>query len=120
MFAKTVGTAVAGLLWGLAPFLAQAADPPRNDVLFVNGVQVACGPGVAAAAGPGPGPAGEPFRLAVEPRPEAVKDAPYSAVGTTEVVTTLADGNRIVRTNTMKYYRDSRGRTRTTNDGTVE
>jgi hypothetical protein len=42
-----------------------------------------------------------------------VKDAPYSAVGTTEVVTTLADGNRIVRTNTMRYYRDSKGRTRT-------
>jgi hypothetical protein len=118
MFGKTVGMAVVGVLWGLAPFVAQAADTaradgPRNDVLFVNGVQVACGPGVAAAAGPGPGPAGEPFRLAVEPRPEAMKDAPYSGVGTTEVVTTLADGNRIVRTNTMRYYRDSKGRTRT-------
>jgi|SRR5689334_10592703 len=114
MFAKKVGTAVAGLLWGLAPFLAHAGDAPRTDgprdVVFVNGVQVACGPGIAAA---GPGPGGEPFRLAVEPRPEAVKDAPYSGVGTTEVVTTLADGNRIVRTNTMKYYRDSKGRTRT-------
>jgi hypothetical protein len=118
MFGKTVGMAVVGVLWGLAPFVAQAgdtarADGPRNDVLFVNGVQVACGPGVAAAAGPGPGPAGEPFRLAVEPRPEAMKDAPYSGVGTTEVVTTLADGNRIVRTNIMRYYRDSKGRTRT-------
>jgi hypothetical protein len=42
-----------------------------------------------------------------------VKGAPYSAVGTTEVVTTLADGNRITRTNTMHYFRDNAGRMRT-------
>ncbi len=40
-------------------------------------------------------------------------DAPYSAVGVTEVVQTLGDGNRIVRKNTMRYFRDSQGRTRT-------
>jgi hypothetical protein len=44
---------------------------------------------------------------------ETVKGAPYSGVGTTEVVTTLADGNRITRTNTMHYFRDSSGRMRT-------
>ena len=40
-------------------------------------------------------------------------DAPYSGVGVTEVVNTLADGNRITHKNTMRYFRDSRGRTRT-------
>jgi hypothetical protein len=58
-------------------------------------------------------PAGEPFTIALEPRADTVKNAPFSGVGTTEVVNTLADGNRIVRTNTMRYYRDSGGRTRT-------
>jgi hypothetical protein len=51
--------------------------------------------------------------VSIEPQPDVLKGAPYSGVGTTEVVTTLADGNRITRTNTMKYYRDSAGRTRT-------
>jgi len=40
-------------------------------------------------------------------------NAPYSGVGITEMVNTLADGNRITRKNTMRYFRDSRGRTRT-------
>jgi hypothetical protein len=39
--------------------------------------------------------------------------APYSGVGVTEVVNTLVDGNRITRKNTMRYFRDSFGRTRT-------
>jgi len=51
--------------------------------------------------------------IKLEPTAEAVKGAPYSGVGTTEVVTTLADGNRITRTNTMRYFRDSAGRMRT-------
>jgi hypothetical protein len=49
----------------------------------------------------------------LEPQSEVLKGAPYSGVGTTEVVTTLADGNRITRTNTMKYFRDREGRQRT-------
>jgi hypothetical protein len=49
----------------------------------------------------------------LEPQPAVHKGAPYSGIGTTEVVTTLADGNRITRTNTMKYFRDSAGRLRT-------
>lgn len=41
-----------------------------------------------------------------------VTQAPYSAESITEMVQTLADGNRIVRTNTATIYRDSQGRTR--------
>lgn len=37
---------------------------------------------------------------------------PYSADSETEVVQTLADGNRIVRHTSGKFYRDSTGRTR--------
>ena len=48
-----------------------------------------------------------------------VKDAPYSAEAVTEVVQTLADGNRIVRSNTASFFRDSAGRTRREQDVTV-
>jgi hypothetical protein len=41
-----------------------------------------------------------------------VKGAPYSAEASTEVIQTLADGNRIVRRTSGLLYRDSRGRTR--------
>jgi len=41
-----------------------------------------------------------------------IKNKPYSAEGTTETVQVLADGNRILRHNLTKYYRDSAGRTR--------
>ena len=41
-----------------------------------------------------------------------VTQAPYSAESITKMVQTLADGNRIVRTNTAMIYRDSQGRTR--------
>lgn len=41
-----------------------------------------------------------------------VKDAPYSADAVTETVQSLADGNKIRRTNTAKVYRDSQGRVR--------
>jgi len=41
-----------------------------------------------------------------------VKGVPYSALGTSETVTTLADGNRIVRQNRIRLWRDSDGRTR--------
>jgi hypothetical protein len=53
----------------------------------------------------------------VTPRPPTdnvrlVTGAPYSALGTSETVTTLADGNRIVRQNRVRLWRDSDGRTR--------
>lgn len=42
-----------------------------------------------------------------------IANAPYSATGRSETVQVLADGNRIVHSNTTRYFRDSRGRTRT-------
>jgi hypothetical protein len=109
MFGKTYGirstaAAVAAALWGMAPLAAQAIGAPQTDIVTIASPE---------GAGCPPPPGGEPLTIAAEPRSESMKDAPFSGVGTTEVVTTLADGNRIVRTNTMKYYRDSRGRTRT-------
>jgi hypothetical protein len=41
-----------------------------------------------------------------------VTGAPYSALGTSETVTTLPDGNRVVRQNHFRLWRDSDGRTR--------
>ena len=43
---------------------------------------------------------------------EMVKGAPYSADSVTETVQTLADGNRIVRSNKSSFARDSEGRSR--------
>jgi hypothetical protein len=45
--------------------------------------------------------------------PPEIAGAPFSAVAKTESVTAFADGNRIVRTNTVRYFRDGQGRTRT-------
>lgn len=45
--------------------------------------------------------------------PPAIAGAPFSAVSTLQSVTAFADGNRIVRTNTVRYFRDGQGRTRT-------
>src|SRR5262245_48658364 len=36
-----------------------------------------------------------------------VTGAPYSALGTSETVTTLPDGNRVVRQTTIRQWRDS-------------
>jgi hypothetical protein len=41
-----------------------------------------------------------------------VTGAPYSALGTSETVTTLPDGRRVIRQNHMRLWRDSDGRTR--------
>jgi hypothetical protein len=41
-----------------------------------------------------------------------VTGAPYSAMGTSETITTSADGSRVVRQNTVRVWRDSDGRTR--------
>lgn len=43
---------------------------------------------------------------------KTVKGAPYSADAVTETTQTLADGNRIVHSNTSHVYRDSMGRIR--------
>jgi len=52
-----------------------------------------------------------------QPRPapdnvRLVTGAPYSAMGTSQTVTTGADGTRVVRQNTVRVWRDSDGRTR--------
>ena len=41
-----------------------------------------------------------------------VTGSPYSALGISQTVTTLPDGHRIVRRNTIRQWRDSDGRTR--------
>jgi hypothetical protein len=59
------------------------------------------------------GPVGAVAWGAFEKGPAApVKGAPYSATINNESVQTLADGNRIVQSNTGTVSRDSRGRTR--------
>jgi len=59
------------------------------------------------------GPAGAIAWGSFEKGPTApVKGAPYSATITNESIQTLADGNRIVQTNTGTVFRDSQGRTR--------
>src|SRR5690348_17097723 len=68
--------------------------------------------------GPPPGGFGGPGDFAMV-RPEfgmagkVVTGAPYSAQAVTQFNQTLADGNRIQKTNTASVARDSQGRTRT-------
>jgi hypothetical protein len=91
-------------------FVASAvlAQPPQV-MTFDRKVQ----PG--AAAGAPEGGLGNVWFFAKEDSGggELVKGAPYSAEATTETVQVLGDGNRIVRKNTSKVYRDGEGRKRT-------
>ncbi len=48
-----------------------------------------------------------------------ITGAPYSAVAVTETTQTLGDGNRIAQTQSQRVYRDSQGRERTEEVGTV-
>ena len=111
-----------------AAHVADAQTGPGPNALYIAKAPLGdCGPAVVAMqAGGGlmlpplPPPAaiaGGPslqVRQFVHPPAEAAKTgAPYSAVGTTETVQTLADGNHIVHTNASHYFRDGSGRTRT-------
>lgn len=49
--------------------------------------------------------------------PPAIAGAPFSGVLETQSTTNFMDGNRIVRTNTVRYFRDGQGRTRTEHQG---
>jgi hypothetical protein len=49
--------------------------------------------------------------------PPMVANAPFSGVVNVQSVTTFTDGNRIVRTNSVRYFRDGQGRTRTERQG---
>lgn len=64
---------------------------------------------VAAVAQDGPKVVAE---ITGRPHHTPVKDAPFSADTVSESIQTLADGNRIVRTTTGKFYRNSAGRIR--------
>jgi TonB family protein len=48
-----------------------------------------------------------------------VTGAPYSAIAVTETTQTLGDGNRIAQTQSQRVYRDSQGRERTEEVGTL-
>src|ERR1044071_5032051 len=89
----------------------------KYDRRWAAGAAFALGGGdITFTAAVPPGCAGRGMKaigMPLEPQAETVKGAPYSGVGTTEVVTTLGDGNRITHTNTMRYFRDSAGRVRT-------
>ncbi len=107
---------VVGLMvfWTTMRSRAQEWTEPQSppDVLFIHN---------------GPGDAGDMFDVELPPPDELafdfvegpigvggdpVKSAPYSAEAVTEVVRTLADGNRIVHESTATVYRDGNGRTR--------
>jgi hypothetical protein len=94
-----LGAGMAGVAFTLLPVAAMALGAPA-------GTQPANAQACVASSA-------ETLSVPLEPQPEVLKGAPYSAVGTTEVVTTQADGNRVTRTNTMRYFRDGAGRTRT-------
>lgn len=56
-----------------------------------------------------------PVSAAKNPTPDNVRlvlGSPYSAFGVSQTVIMLPDGNRIVRQNTIRQWRDSEGRTR--------
>ena len=56
--------------------------------------------------------------IAEEPPP--TPGAPYSAVAVTQSTTTFSDGNRLVRSNTTRYFRDGQGRTRVERGANVD
>jgi hypothetical protein len=61
---------------------------------------------------PSPSTGGATLSRPVPNNVRLVTGAPYSALGTSQTVTTLPDGNRVVRQNTIRLWRDSIGRTR--------
>ena len=54
------------------------------------------------------------------PEPPTTAGEPFSAVVQTQSTTDFADGNRIVRTNTVHYYRDGQGRVRVERSNAME
>jgi hypothetical protein len=105
----------AGIVAGQEPGRpAKAAEVP-----FVY-VQAGTGPGshsidvqrlVVAGGAPGAQVLFDKL-IALDYSEGVVKDAPFSAEAANETVQTLADGNRIVHTDTTLLWRDSEGRTR--------
>jgi hypothetical protein len=105
---------IASLATIVAAASVYAQDPARTQLHVRRSATV-------AAAGPG-----EPSMVAFAPQAAtfefiaaeggfgaaAVKGAPYTGEGVTEFRQTLADGTLIQRRNSMKFARDSEGRTR--------
>jgi hypothetical protein len=83
--------------------------------MFRNAFLLAVTAGAALTASNLKAAAGSPY---FAPEPPSVTGAPFSAVMQTQSTTAFADGNRIVRTNTVRYFRDSQGRTRTERSAT--
>jgi len=118
-------SATAALALGTLCEAARAQGEPSPHVIYTAKADDGCGrPFVnqfftVTAPPPPPGleVGGGPILLRrghiADGQPIEVRGAPYSAVGTVEIVQTLADGNRIAHTNTTRYFRDGRGRTRT-------
>ena len=81
--------------------------------LLAQGPPPGQGPGRGRKGFGGPGEPGPRFVGAEAGMPgRVVKNAPYSAELVTESVQTLADGNHIRQSSSVKIYRDSEGRTR--------
>lgn len=78
--------------------------------MLAKTLALAVAAGVLLTAGHFSGAADSPY---FAPEPPAIANAPFSAVLKTQSVTVFVDGNRIVRTNAVRYFRDSQGRTRT-------
>jgi hypothetical protein len=86
-------------------------------LLLAAGVAQAQEPGAVSGGVPAGIPACPPAPTnAAQSRPpnnvRLVTGAPYSARGTSETVTTAADGSKVIRQNTVRLWRDSDGRTR--------
>jgi hypothetical protein len=85
------------------------------SMAWTTGAQAQDAPATWTAAVPAPPPHQVDVDILAGPLDfggSPVKDAPYSAEAVTEVVQTLADGNRIVRSSSTAIYRDAAGRTR--------
>src|SRR3954447_18442460 len=70
------------------------------------------GPPPRTGEGPGGGPGARFLGAEVGMPGRVVKNAPFSADIVTETTQALQDGNRIKQSNTVRFYRDSEGRTR--------
>jgi hypothetical protein len=108
-------TMVSALLMGAAVAAAQQPAPQpaerRTDVMIVRAPAQGGTPAVLPALPP-PGADFDFVTMPLALPGETVTGAPYSAEAVTEMVQTLADGNRIVRESKAAVYRDAAGRTR--------
>src|SRR5262245_23828048 len=94
----------------------RAQDAPRLPVTIVSsqGAPITGAAQLPGEVAPPGGQAGGTISLELESVDvgKPVLNAPYSAEAVTEVIQTLADGNRIEQRTTAIVARDSRGRTR--------